>query len=122
MPNIDIPYIVRCEDERKKHTTDDTIMDIKPADYSLNVIKEYVIDIVCVKRLTEAIRYKLLLILVQAVSWTYIFSYISFIILKYLFNFGIIIYYDRIIVSATFDENNKDVIKLIRQRKLIKNR
>lgn len=122
MPNIDIPYIVRCEDERKKHTTDDIIMDIKPADYSLNVIKEYVIDIVCVKRLTEAIRYKLLLILVQAVSWTYIFSYISFIILKYLFNFGIIIYYDRIIVSATFDENNKDVIKLIRQRKLIKNR
>lgn len=32
--------MVRWEDERKKHTTDDTIMEINPADYYLNVMKE----------------------------------------------------------------------------------
>lgn len=59
---------MRWEEERKKQTTDETIIEMKPADYYLKVIKEYVIDIVWVNSEMDAIRYMLLLILTQAVS------------------------------------------------------
>ena len=35
-----MPYIVKFDDERKKHTTEDTMIDINPADDYLKVIKE----------------------------------------------------------------------------------
>ena len=52
--------MVRWEEERKKHTTAETMMEIKPADYSLKVMKEYVMDIVWVSKDIDAIKVKLL--------------------------------------------------------------
>ena len=51
--------MVKWEDDRKKHTTDDMMIDMNPADYYLNVMKEYVIDIVWVSSEIEAINVKL---------------------------------------------------------------
>lgn len=73
MPRIEIPYIVRCDDDRKKHTIVDTIIEMNPADYYLNVMKEYVIDIVCVNNDIEAIKVRFLYILAHAVYWASMF-------------------------------------------------
>lgn len=64
---------MRCELERKKQTNDDTMIDMKPADYYLNDIIEYVIDIVWVRSVIVAIKYELRFILSQPVYWTYMF-------------------------------------------------
>lgn len=40
----------------KKHTTDDTMMDMKPTDYSRKDIIEYVTEMVWVSRVMETMR------------------------------------------------------------------
>lgn len=60
---------MRWEDEIKKQTHEDTIIEMNPTDYSLNAMTEYTTEMVCVRRVTDTIRYKLLLILPQIVSY-----------------------------------------------------
>ena len=60
--------MVRCEEDRKKHTKDATMMDMNPPDYYLNVIMEYVIEIVWLRRLIVVMRYAFRLIFFQTVS------------------------------------------------------
>ena len=48
--------MVRWEDEMKKHTKDDTMIEMNPTDYYRKDINEYVIEIVCVRREMDTIR------------------------------------------------------------------
>ena len=44
IPRIEIPYIVRCDEECKKQIRAETIMEMNPADYYLRDMIEYVTD------------------------------------------------------------------------------
>ena len=48
--------MVRCEEDRKKQTTEDMIMEMKPADSSLKDMMEYVMERVWVSREMETMR------------------------------------------------------------------
>lgn len=47
---------MRWEEDRKKQTTDDTMMEMKPADYSLRDMTEYVTERVWVTSEMDTIR------------------------------------------------------------------
>ena len=61
--------MVRCEDDTKKQTTDETMMEMKPTDYYLKDIIEYTTLIVWVRSEIDMIKYKLRRIFVKAVSY-----------------------------------------------------
>lgn len=46
---------MRCEDEVKKHTRADTMMEMNPTDYCRNDMTEYATEMVCVSREIEMI-------------------------------------------------------------------
>ncbi len=48
--------MVRWEEEMKKQTRDETMMEMKPTDYSRKDMTEYVTEIVCVRRDIDTIR------------------------------------------------------------------
>lgn len=48
--------MVRWEDEMKKQTNDDTMMEMNPTDYSRKAMTEYVTDIVWVNKEIETIK------------------------------------------------------------------
>lgn len=51
-----MPYMVKCELDKKKHIREDMMIEMKPADYYLKLSREYVIDIVWFNKVIEIIR------------------------------------------------------------------
>ena len=70
LPNIEMPQIVRCEEERKKQDNEDTMMEMKAALSLLKVISEQTKEKVCVRREIEMIRYELRFILAHIESYS----------------------------------------------------
>jgi hypothetical protein len=68
--------MVRCDPDRRKQTTDDTTTEMNPADSSLKLIIEKVMDMVCVSRVIATMRYQFFLILTHTPSLS-IFEYID---------------------------------------------